>query len=239
MSVSLPVDAGGSRVSAHQPPPSQRRRIVSTRRRYASAAEADSHAAPCLPAEPDQLAAITDNAASDASTVEPRQAEAASPARRVRRGTGAARLHVRSSAWSARGADEAGETHTARALGARPRALCSLPRVQEARGGRDRVNGSIGATLPTTRSLLSREEELLLITRAQAGMALEAASERLALELGRLPSQAELALSTGLVSGGSLRPAPPCSSLLLSAHPRSSPQRWWMSGFHTATRPSS
>ena len=93
-----------------------------------------------------------------------------------------------------------------RAVRSRARWPVPAPRThslgsQEARDTREAVNGSLGAPLPTTRSLLTREEEVLLVTRAQAGMALEVASERLALELGRLPSQAELALRTGLVSG--------------------------------------
>ena len=51
-------------------------------------------------------------------------------------------------------------------------------------------------TVETQSDLLTREEETLLVTRAQAGMALEHTSDELAKELGRQPSVDELAHHT-------------------------------------------
>lgn len=53
-------------------------------------------------------------------------------------------------------------------------------------------------TVDTQSDLLTREEETLLVTRAQAGIALEHAAEALAKQLGHYPTVEELASHTGL-----------------------------------------
>ena len=92
---------------AAAPSSHKRRSVSSTRRRYSVATEGDAQAVACPPELLPVLHSL-DNAMGAAEA----QPAAAPVPRRVRRGTGGT-LHVRRSAWSARGADE-GEVEKAR-----------------------------------------------------------------------------------------------------------------------------
>ena len=82
----------------------------------------------------------------------------------------------------------------------RPRRRSMLtPITQEARGRQLSASAFSQTTSSSHAALLTREEEALLVMRAQAGMALEQTAAHLAQTLGRPAGKEELAQAAGLV----------------------------------------